>query len=379
MKKLIAFISLFLPLVIFSQSVAINTDGTVAHSSAIMDIKSTLKGFLVPRMNTGERTTIPGPAIGLTVFDMDTYSYWMYRGDLNGGWIELQHSLQNFWEGSGSNIYTKNNGNVGIGTNNPAEKLSINAADPTISFLIANATKGFIQAAADNMRVGTYNANLTGNLVLATRNVDRMTILADGKVGIGTTVPVSKFHITGGVDAALNTHGYMMIGLEAGTNVVFDNNEILARNNGNTSSLYLQNSGGNVYIGDATNFTSVHKLGVDGNTVITGNLRVGTTPTPSGYKLAVDGKVICTELLVKLVANWPDYVFRGSHILLTIEELELFIKNNKHLPGIPAAAAIESSGLNIGEMQKLQMEKIEELTLYIIQLKKEIEKLKAGR
>jgi hypothetical protein len=58
-------------------------------------------------------------------------------------------------------------------------------------------------------------------------------------------------------------------------------------------------------------------------------------------------------------------------------EVENFIKKNNHLPGIPSAKTIEANGINVGEMQKLQMQKIEELTLYIIELKKEIEKLKA--
>jgi hypothetical protein len=57
--------------------------------------------------------------------------------------------------------------------------------------------------------------------------------------------------------------------------------------------------------------------------------------------------------------------------------VEDFIKANKHLPGIPSAAEVEKNGINVGEMQKLQLEKIEQLTLYIIELKKEIEKLKA--
>jgi hypothetical protein len=379
MKKLAALSFLLFPLFIYGQSVAINTDASLPHTSSILDIKSTVKGVLMPRMSTLERTSIMGPAIGLTVFDTDTYSFWMYRGDVNGGWAELQHQYQNFWEGSGNNIYNKNSGNVGIGTNNPAEKLTINAADPTISFLISNAAKGFIQAGGDNMRVGTSNANANGKLFFSTIGIDRMTILPDGKVGVGTTAPTGKFQVVGGSEAALNTNGYVMLGSEAAINLVLDNNEILARNNGNTSSLYLQNSGGNVYIGDATNFSSVHRLGVDGNTVITGNLRVGTTPTPSGYRLAVDGKMICTEVLVRTVANWPDYVFSKSHRLPSLEEVEAFIKNNHHLPGIPSAKTLESTGLNVGEMQKLQMEKIEELTLYIIELKKEIEKLKADR
>lgn len=170
-----------------------------------------------------------------------------------------------------------------------------------------------------------------------------------------------------------------MLGAENGTNMIFDNNEIMARNNGTASHLYLQNEGGNVTIGDPTLFTASHRLGVDGNLVVTGGLRIGTTISPGGYKLAVDGKAICTELVVRLVPNWPDYVFAKNYKLRELDEVEDFIKKNNHLPGIPSAKTIEKNGLGLGEMQKLQMEKIEELTLYIIDLKKEIEKLKSGQ
>jgi hypothetical protein len=126
-------------------------------------------------------------------------------------------------------------------------------------------------------------------------------------------------------------------------------------------------------------FNSFHRLGVEGNLVVSGAIRIGETVGPGGYKLAVDGKAICTELVVRLVPNWPDYVFDKKYKLLTLEEVEDFIQKNNHLPRIPSAKTLEANGLSLGEMQKLQMEKIEELTLYVIELKKEIEKLKAQK
>jgi len=228
------------------------------------------------------------------------------------------------------------------------------------------------------------NLVLDNNEILARNNgvVSTLFLARDGskvQLGNGAEGTGTKLHITSGSDVGLpdNLSGYLMMGSQAGVNMVLDNNELQVRNNGNATHLYLQNGGGNVFIGDATNFNSAHRLGVDGNTVITGNLRVGTTVTPSGYKLAVDGKAICTELLVRLVPNWPDYVFNKTYKLPGLQEVENFINKHNHLPGIPSAKDIEATGLNIGEMQKLQMEKIEELTLYIIELKKEIEKLKA--
>jgi hypothetical protein len=378
MKKYFFLLVIIFPSMLFAQSVSINTDGSQPDNTAILDIKSNSKGLLIPRLTTAQRTGIVSPAIGLTVFDTDTYSTWIFRGDVYGNWVEVLHSLDRHWNRTGLNIFTTNTGNVGIGTNSPAEKLTINATDPAIKFLNAGTEKGFVQASGNNMKLGTYPANTTGDIVFNIKGTDRMTVASDGNVGVGISAPVSRFHIGSGYEASTTTHGYLMLGAENGTNMIFDNNEIQARNNGNTSTLYLQTEGGNTYIGDPVNFNSSHRLGVDGNVVVTGGLRIGTTLSPGGYKLAVDGKAICTELVVRLVPNWPDYVFAKNYKLRGLDEVEDFIKKNNHLPGIPSAKTIETTGLGLGEMQKLQMEKIEELTLYIIELKKEMEKLSKG-
>jgi hypothetical protein len=110
-----------------------------------------------------------------------------------------------------------------------------------------------------------------------------------------------------------------------------------------------------------------------------GDGRIGVwTLTPAiGYALSVNGKIVCEELKVQLSESWPDYVFGNDYKLSSLKQVENFIKLNKHLPNIPSAAEIEKNGLSIGEMQKKMMEKIEELTLYIIQQQKEIESLKS--
>jgi hypothetical protein len=198
MKKLFPLLLLFTPLLHYAQSVGISNDNSVPHSSAILDIKSTTKGLLVPRMSTLERTSIMGPSIGLTVFDMDTYSYWMYRGDVMGGWVELQYSFQNNWSSNdGVNIFNKNPGNVGIGTNSPTEKLSINAANPVIQLMNSGTARAFIQVNGTDLKLGTYFNNTTGNMVFATRATERMWITPLGNIGIGTSDPSSLLTING--------------------------------------------------------------------------------------------------------------------------------------------------------------------------------------
>ena len=93
------------------------------------------------------------------------------------------------------------------------------------------------------------------------------------------------------------------------------------------------------------------------------------------FRVYGNGKVECKEIKVTLT-GWADYVFANDYKLMSLSNLEKYIATNKHLPGIQSAKEIEAEGLSVGEMQKQQMEKIEELTLYIIELQKQIDALK---
>lgn len=107
-----------------------------------------------------------------------------------------------------------------------------------------------------------------------------------------------------------------------------------------------------------------------------GNMALGITVPASGYKLSVNGKIIAEELRIQTSGVWPDYVFHNDYKLMPLDILDQSIKTNGHLPGIPNAAEIEAEGFDSGEMQRKIMEKIEELTLYVIELKKENDELK---
>lgn len=114
-----------------------------------------------------------------------------------------------------------------------------------------------------------------------------------------------------------------------------------------------------------------------GNSYVSGDLRVGNQADVPGYRLSVDGNVICEELRVELSGNWPDYVFADDYSIMNLNDLREYVNTEKHLPGIPAAAEIEeTNGIDLGEMQRLTVEKLEELTLYILELKKENDELK---
>lgn len=106
-----------------------------------------------------------------------------------------------------------------------------------------------------------------------------------------------------------------------------------------------------------------------------GNVSIGTTD-PKGYKLAVAGNMIAESIKVKLQGAWPDYVFHDQYMLPSLNQVENFIKLNKHLPEIPSEAEIQKNGQDLGEMNSKLLKKVEELTLYLINQQKEIEVLK---
>ena len=104
-----------------------------------------------------------------------------------------------------------------------------------------------------------------------------------------------------------------------------------------------------------------------------GNLGIGTTnPT---QKLSINGNIKCKQVEVTLT-GWSDFVFEEDYSLMSLAEVDAFIKEHKHLPGVPSADEVITQGNNLGEMDALLLQKIEELTLYMIELKKENEELK---
>lgn len=101
----------------------------------------------------------------------------------------------------------------------------------------------------------------------------------------------------------------------------------------------------------------------------------GVTPKKAtGYMLSVDGKIAAEEVLVDLSDDWPDYVFKKDYDLKSLDEVKAHISEKGHLPNVPSAKEVEENGILLGNMNKVLIEKIEELTLYILQQE---EKLKS--
>ena len=274
---------------------------------------------------------------------------------------------------SSTKLIVNSSGNVAIGTASPScrlhlkgtgELLRLDAAAPYLTFHNNSVEKAYIQCDNGNMNIGTTGANATGNLYFYLNLGPKMTILNNGNVGIGTSNPGAKLSINGG-GAAIDLIG--------------TNNYIQFYNSSNVAKSYIQNSGNDLLIGISTGNTTgkVSLNSPGGNLTINkdGDVMINTGTAATGYKLSVNGKIICEELKVQLNAAWPDYVFGPSYELKSLEEIQAYINRNGHLPNIPSAAELEKSGVSMGEMQSKMMEKIEELTLYVIQLKNKQEEL----
>ncbi|WP_417873991.1 hypothetical protein [Xanthomarina gelatinilytica] len=116
---------------------------------------------------------------------------------------------------------------------------------------------------------------------------------------------------------------------------------------------------------------------VEGNIIANGKIGIGTNSFFDGlteYKLSVDGKIRADG--IKVYNTWADFVFEKNYDLPTLKEVEVYIEENGHLKNIPSACEVEKNGIDLGEMNKLLLQKIEELTLYVIELNKEVETLK---
>lgn len=111
---------------------------------------------------------------------------------------------------------------------------------------------------------------------------------------------------------------------------------------------------------------------------LTGKIGINTVNQVNDYALAVNGGIISTKVFIKEVNQWPDHVFSDNHTLMSFNELREYINKNHHLPGIPSEAEVVANGYDLHEMQYLMMEKIEELTCYILTLQKEIDSLKGA-
>lgn len=270
-------------------------------------------------------------------------------------------------------IFNGSTGNVGIGKINPEAKLTVvrtggeepvridtipgNKGNVYLTFAREGKRKWFLQNTTDD---NSFRVFQEGN-----PRQNELVILENSNVGIGTINPEAKLTVvrTGGeepvrIDTIPGSKGNVYL--------------TFARE-GNRK-WFLQNT-------TADNSFRVFQEGnlSENEFVILENGNVGIgTKTPNA-KLSVKGKVVAEEIEVTTVAAkgmvvrdvaWADYVFDKDYKLLPLNEVEQFIKKNKHLPNIPSEKEVEEQGVELGEMQAKLLSKVEELTLHLIEQNK---------
>lgn len=120
---------------------------------------------------------------------------------------------------------------------------------------------------------------------------------------------------------------------------------------------------------------NVGRLNIENNFVVNQNGRVGIGTTNPQAKLAVNGNILAKEIKVKTDISVPDYVFEPGYKVLSLAEIESYVKEHKHLPEVPSAKEIGEEGLDLAEMNLALLKKVEEQTLHLIELQKTINKL----
>jgi hypothetical protein len=128
-----------------------------------------------------------------------------------------------------------------------------------------------------------------------------------------------------------------------------------------------------------TNINTEADVQIKGTTYIEDRLGIGiclgANNNPKGYRFAVNGTMGAKDVYIEVDETpWPDYVFEPEYRLMPLSELEWYINQNKHLPDIPSANDIKENGLSLAEINAQLVKKVEELTLYIIELNKKMEK-----
>ena len=204
---------------------------------------------------------------------------------------------------------------------------------------------------------------------------ERMRITETGNVGIGTATPQCLLHIS---DAILNEVPALKletVGGSSNPNIEFKNSSATPAG----FKMSLNSSSGNMSFYSTYNISGVTPCMTfikEKSKVFIGEVTTLNNPNEDFYKLYVSGNIATREVKVTQ-QNFPDYVFANDYKPISIYDLELYIKQYKHLPDVPTAKEVEqNNGFEIGKMQELLLKKIEEQTLYIIDLQKQIDELR---
>jgi hypothetical protein len=329
--------------------------------------------------------------------------------------LKQQETSKLLIETPGGGIAIAPDGKVGFGTTAPEGeihvigKLIIDRPDNTLSGLLFkhSKTKGQlpptsyyspywdIYADCDGLKFNTLDAN-------GLNTTQRMIISGGGGIGIGVNIPTATLDVSGSFKAqsasitnTLTVNDLSALGTATVTGNTYLNGNVGIGNTtpqatldvsgsfkaqsanitGTTTTNVLGAQNANITGTTTTNVLGAQNANITGNTYLSGNVGIGVINNSSTVKLDVVGTIRSHEVKVCLNQGC-DYVFNDDYKLMNLKDLNNFIKDNKHLPDVAPAAEMETEGINLSEMNALLLRKIEELTLYILDLQKQINDLK---
>ena len=447
-KLLILAISLVFSTQFAYSQIGINMDNSAPDASAMLDVKATGLGLLVPRMTVANRPATP--ATGLMIYQTNSDpGYYYYDG---AAWQKIGRKADNLWASDGADIYNTNADNIYIGTSSSdgnrlnvmnyiTGRSAVHGMEQSGVTLYSEGMLGLLNwpgnplgLPIDVANVGVFGRipgnGLEGAAVYGWNKDDNLVnyggiFVADGENSntnyaiyadadsantnyagyFKGRVRIIGNNVSDGASDSTQTVLYARVGLNGG---FYDTRAIEGYSHSRPgygvgvygSGGYKGVQGATVYddytgtsygvfgsasgsagtriglYGTASGGTTNWAGYFSGDVYVSSDVRIGTTAAATGYSLSVNGKIACEELLIDDSGFWPDYVFDNDYALLTIDEFEESINENNHLPGMPSAQEIvENGGHHVGDIQKKTLEKVEELSLYIIELNNRVKYL----
>ena len=265
--------------------------------------------------------------------------------------------------------------------------------NPHIPFRTDNAANGYSGKAGLRMAVDanvstSWDMGLAGDFFHIYRygSGEFFRIDSAGHVGVGTTAPSAMLDIHNQLGQNTTPH----IALNGGFSIsnINNNNEVVFRNMKELrftdtdawdwdawAGIAYRAAERKLVIGGSKSSYLTHNVEQEIDVIFDGVAHVGIgTTNPGNYKLAVNGHVKAKQIEVNS-SGWSDFVFEDGYVLKDLEEVEAYIDKNNHLPDVPSEKEVMENGINLGKMDAILLQKIEELTLYMIELKKDNEAL----